>query len=607
MSKNQATFDPSQLTLAQRLQLLERLQAQRAGQVPPEPALAPCDRAQSLLLSSAQQRLWFLARLEPRASVAYHMCASFKLVGALQRSAMQAALDTVVRRHESLRTTFEEVEGSPVQRIHEPRPFELVLHDLTNHRDAACEAQRLSDAAAHAPFDLARGPLIRGQLIALDEREHVLLLAMHHIVSDGWSLGVLTREISALYEAFRAGRPDPLPPLALQYADYAQWQRRREQGAQGQAQLAYWREQLHDAPPLLELPTDRPRPAVQDYAGARIDFMLDANLARSMKALAERHGTTPYMTYFAAWAALLHRLSGQRELVIGSPVAGRSRTELEPLIGMFLNMLAVRVDFAGAPTVAELLAQVKRVALAAQSHQEVPYDQVVEALNPVRSLSHAPLFQTVFDWQPAPQAIRLPGLSLEPLAPSHVTTQFDLSMAVGPEGEGIAGSIEYASALFDQPTIERWLGHWRTLLVAMAEDDTQPVSRLLLLSPDERARLLQRGIAEPARPVQALWVHQAFEAQVRRAPEAIALVHESQWVSYADLNRRANRLAHALIGHGVRPEARVAIGLSRSVDMVIAVLAVLKAGGAYVPMDPAAPPDRLAWLLEDSAPQVVVT
>jgi amino acid adenylation domain-containing protein/natural product biosynthesis luciferase-like monooxygenase protein len=605
MSKNEPTFDPRTLTIAQRLKLLERMRAQQGE--PQEPALAPCDRTQPLALSHAQQRLWFLARLEPRASAAYHICAALRLVGTLDRSALQAALDTIVRRHESLRTTFEEVDGSPMQRIGVPQTFELVLHDLQGHPDAAAEVERLSDVAAHAPFDLARGPLIRGRLIALGEHEHVLLLSMHHIVSDGWSLGVLTREIGMLYEACRAGRPDPLPPLALQYADYAQWQRRREQGPQRQAQLAYWREQLKDAPPRLELPTDRPRPAVQDYAGARIDFTLDAGLARAMKALSERHGTTLYMTFLAGWAALLHRLSGQRELVIGSAVAGRSRTELEPLIGVFLNTLALRIDFSSGPTVAELLAQVKGTALAAQGHQDVPFDQVVEVLNPVRSLSHTPLFQTMFDWHAAPETMRLPGLSLEPLSPDQVTTQFDLSMAVGPDGAGIGGSIEFATALFDRPTVERWLRHWYTFLAAMAQDDAQPVSRLPLLDQSERYRLLQGGQGEHAGPLRASWVHQEFEAQVRRAPEAIALVHEGESLSYAELNRRANRLAHALIGRGVRPDAHVAIGLPRSVDTVVAVLAVLKSGGAYVPLDPAAPPDRLAGLLEDSAPQVLIT
>ena len=600
------TFDPSQLSIARRLELLERLQSQRAA--PSAPALAPCDRTQPIPLSFAQQRLWFLAELEEQASAAYHIASGMKLVGTLHRGALQAALDRIVQRHEVLRTRFVQTDGMPVQQVGEPEPCALDIHDLVAHPDPTGELHRLCEQEARAAFDLRAGPLVRGRLIALSEQEHVLLVTMLHIVSDGWSLGRLTHELGVLYEAFSRGQPDPLPPLTIQYADYADWQRRWARGPQIKAQLAYWREHLRDAPSLLELPTDRPRPAVQHYAGARIPVTLGTELTQALKALSARHGATLYMTLLAGWAALLHRLSGQDDVVIGSPVAGRNRIELEPLIGLLVNTVALRIALRGHPTVADLLAQVRNTSVAAQAHQDVPFEQVVEAVKPARSLAHSPLFQAMLAWQNGPEGrLTLSGLDIEPYTPGQVTAQFDLLLSLGESGPVVEGCIDYPTSLFDPDTVTRWIEHWKRLLQAMASNDTQRVDDIELLGDEERHRILHDWNATQTPYPRERCVYELFEAQVQRSPDAVALVYEDERLSYAELNRRANRLAHALIERGVAPDERVAICLPRSPDMVVAVLAVLKAGGAYVPLDPRHPPERLAFMLQDSAPRVLIT
>ncbi|WP_258393852.1 condensation domain-containing protein, partial [Lonsdalea populi] len=352
---------------------------------------------------------------------------------------------------------------------------------------AAAELRQLADEEAAEPFDLQQGPPVRGRLVLLSEREQVLLVTLHHIVADGWSLSGFMRELGELYRAFSQKQPDPLPPLAIQYADYAAWQRRWLQGEVLQSQLAYWREQLADAPPLLELPTDRPRPSVQDYAGGYIDFTLDATLTAGLKALAARHETTLYMTLLAGWTLLLYRLSGQDDIVVGSPVAGRTRTELEPMIGFFANTLALRNRVDGAASIGVLLAQVKATTLAAQAHQDLPFEQLVEALNPTRSLSHSPLFQTMLAWQNASDnALQLHGLQVEPYNGEMFSAKSDLLLSLGEEQSLITGHIEYASSLFDRTTVERYARYLKMLLRAMVNDETQPVAQLPLLTDDER-------------------------------------------------------------------------------------------------------------------------
>jgi amino acid adenylation domain-containing protein len=573
------------------------------------PDIVAASRVQALPLSFSQQRLWFLAQLDERAGDAYAIPGGVRLNGSLDVAALQAAMNRIVARHEALRTTFGLVDGAPVQIIAKPEAGLALSHaDLSEHADREAELARMAAEEAHAPFDLARGPLVRARLIRLAGDDHALLVTMHHIVSDGWSMGVLVNELSTLYAAFSQGRPDPLPPLPIQYADYAIWQRRWITGEVLQRQLDFWRNHLSDAPALLELPTDRPRPPVQDYSGASLAFELDAELTASLKVLGQRYGTTLFMTLLAAWAALLARLSGQSDVVIGTPVANRHRAEVEPLIGFFVNTQALRVDLSGSPTVAELLAQVRATALAAQAHQDIPFEQVVEALRPQRSLAHTPLYQAMFVLQNAFNGdLQMPGLSLDAVSAPASSATTDLWWSVEEANERLTCTVVYARALFDAATIERWSRMWRTLARAMVARDAQPVGQLPLLEPAERDRLVYGFNATEAAWPSTHGIHALFEAQVARTPEATALVVEGTSLSYQELNACANRLAHHLIALGVRPDLPVAVALPRGIDMVVALLATLKAGGAYVPLDTDYPLERLAYMLSDSAPHVLLT
>jgi amino acid adenylation domain-containing protein len=597
-----------QAVLLQRAKQSQSVRKTEPGRAP----IARVDRSAALALSYAQQRLWFLDQFDHAAGAAYHMPAALRLTGQLDKPVLRRVLDRIVARHESLRTCFVDLDGMPVQQIAAAGVGmalgECDLSQLAgDQRESAM--QRLSDDEAVAPFDLAAGPLIRGQLLRLAGDEHVLLITQHHIISDGWSIGVLVREISALYAAFSAGQADPLPPLAIQYADYAAWQRGWLQGDVLHAQSAFWKEQLTGAPALLELPSDRPRPAQQSYAGASVALTLDAPLTAGLKALGQKHGATLFMTLLAGWAALLARLSGQDDVVVGTPVANRQRTEVEGLIGFFVNTLALRVKLDGDPTVAQLLAQVKAHTLGAYDHQDLPFEQVVEAAQPVRSMSHSPLFQVMLSLDNAPGGeLQLPGLRIGAIEPKRTTAQFDLTLSLAEHDGQLDGSLRYASDLFDQATIVRMAGHLETLLRAMVADDGARVASLALLSTAQRHQLLH-GFNQPlpADAPQHRLVHQLFEAQVLAHPDAIALVVDDVTLSYAELNRRANRLAHYLRGLGVGADQRVALCLERGADMVVAILATLKAGGGYVPLDPAYPADRLAYMIEDSAPAALLT
>nr|WP_282601189.1 non-ribosomal peptide synthetase [Ralstonia pseudosolanacearum] len=578
------------------------------GQGTALPAITVADRSEALPLSFAQQRLWFLAQMEG-GSEAYHIPVGLRLKGELDEDALRRSLDRIVARHEALRTRFEVQEGQAVQRV-APADVGLTLDWVDLSAEEAPEHQLglLAEAETRAPFDLERGPLIRGRLVKLDEQEHVLLITTHHIVSDGWSLGVLARELGSLYEAYRAGKADPLPALPIQYADYAVWQRRWLEGGELQRQGTYWEQALAGAPTLLSLPTDRARPAQQDYAGGSVEVVFDEALSAGLRKLSQRHGTTLFMTVLAGWSVLLSRLSGQDEVVVGSPVANRTRSEVEGLIGFFVNTLALRVEVSGA-TVSELLERVKAKVLEAQAHQDLPFEQVVERVRPVRSLSHSPVFQAALSWlntEAVGLSLELDGLTVEGVDAGQAAAKFDLTLELRETSEGLAGSLDYATALFDRATIERYLGYLHRLLKAMAADDSQEVNRIALLDEDERAQLLKSWNETKAPYPQASTIHGLFEAQVRRTPEAIAVEHEGQQVSYAELNARANRVAHALRRLGVGPDARVGLCAERSVELVIGLLGILKAGGGYVPLDPSYPQDRLAYMLEDSAPVAVL-
>ncbi|HWK88358.1 MAG TPA: amino acid adenylation domain-containing protein, partial [Longimicrobium sp.] len=574
--------------------------------------LPPIERAprdERLPLSFAQQGLWFVEQLGDLGAT-YHMPVRLRMRGELDRDALVRALDGIVARHEALRTVFALVDGAPEQRIApaEASRFHLLQHDLRGRTDAEAELDRLMAEEARAPFDLEQGPLIRGRLIRLAADDHVLLLTTHHIVSDGWSMGVLNRELGALYGAFRRGEPDPLPAPAVQYADYAAWQRRWVEGDVLREQAEFWTQALDGAPALLELPTDRPRPARMDHAGARLGVVLDEELTAGLQALSRRHGTTLFMTLLAGWATVLGRLSGQDDVVIGTPTANRGRREIEGLVGFVANTLPLRVDLSDAPTVAELLGRVKKRALEAQRNQDIPFEQVVERVDPVRSMAYSPLFQAMLTWQNAQrERLDLAGLQVisEPGAAAE-RSKVDLSLAVGEREGRITGGLSYATALFERETVERWMGCLRRVLEEMVADDSRRVQRLALMPESERRLVVQEwNRTDAAYPAESC-IHERFEQQAARTPDATAVVSEGQTLTYAELNARANRLAHHLRALGVAPGVRVGVCVERSPAMVEGILGVLKAGGVFVPLDPGYPADRLAYMLADSAPAVVL-
>jgi amino acid adenylation domain-containing protein len=603
-----------QLEQLRRAVALKRLQQRQAaaGEAPRSAAGIPrADRDAPLPLSWAQQRLWFLDQLDHAAGAAYHMPASLRLKGRLDHAALRKTLDRIVARHENLRCTFVKGETAPVQFIAaEDIGFSLDEIDLTALDAQAREAQVALHGAEESAtlFDLAHGPLIRGRLLRLSEEEHVLLVTQHHVISDGWSIGVMVREVTMLYAAFVEGREDPLPPLPIQYADYAAWQRDWLQGDALKTQVDYWRQRLQGAPELLELPTERPRPPVQSYRGDRVGVVFTATLTRAVRALSERHGTTLFMTLLAGWAAFLSRISRQSEVVVGTSAANRQRLELESLIGLFLNALPLRVSLDGNPTVAELLAQVKATTLDAYEHQDLPFDQVVEALRPERTLSYSPIFQTMLTLSNAPSGeLRLPHLSLEALeTPSH-TAHFDLELALYDMGDTLEGTFTYATDLFGRETMTRHVGHFLEMLQGMTENDNARVSALPLMTAAQRTDLLAKSMGPRMDLDSATTVHAMFEASAERAPDAIAVIFGKDSLCYGDLERRANRLAHRLIALGVRPDDRVAICFERGFDLVVSILGVLKAGACYVPMDPSYPSERLSFMLADCMPAALLT
>ncbi|KGX79723.1 amino acid adenylation domain protein [Burkholderia pseudomallei MSHR435] len=583
--------------------LAERLEAENTEVLPPIP-LAPRDGR--IALSLAQQRLWFLTQLEG-VSEAYHMSGAVRLDGPLNREVLQRALNRIVMRHEALRTCFVREEGEPIQVIQPHADLTMSYHDLREAEQSEQQAKNLSQAHASAPFDLSRDLPVRVLLLQLADEAHVVQVVMHHIASDGWSVGVFLQELSALYGSFIAEQDDPLAPLPLQYADYAAWQRRWLASGQLEKQGAFWQTNLFGAPTLLELPTDRPRPPKQSHAGASVEVKLGAALSERVKRLSQRHGVTPYMTLLSSWAAVLSRLSGQEEVVIGSPVAGRNRTEVEALIGFFVNTLALRLDLSSEPTVGELLKRTKAQVLSAQAHQDLPFDQVVERVKPPRSTAHPPLFQVMFVWQNAHEgSLQIPGLRLSTWGDPLTMAPFELTLAVREHQDDIACTLTYATSLFDRATVERYLGHWLRQLDAMATDADPVVTGLPLLGEAERAQVLH-GWNETGRAyARDACLHQLFEAQVSRTPEAAAVICGDETLSYTDLDARANRLAHYLRGQGVGPDTHVGLALGRGVEMMTGLLAILKAGGAYVPLDPGYASERLRAILDDSRPAIVL-
>jgi|GEM_PF-192527 len=592
-------------------ELAARADAERAaGPAATLPTIEPARRDGPLPLSFGQERLWLLHRLDP-ASVAYNMPFFLRLRGLLDVEALRGALAAMVERHESLRTTFPAVEGHPVQEVAPFRGFALPVEDLSGLGDAEREAAaraRTHDAALR-PFDLAAGPLFHASLHRLGAEDHLLVLALHHVVADGWSLGVLFSEIPAVYEALSRGEPSPLAPPALQYADFAAWQRDRLSGPALDAQLAYWRDRLSGAPPLLELPTDRPRPAVPDLRRAVLPFTLSPADAEGLRGLARRHGATPFMAALAAVQALLSRYSGRDDVPVGTPVAGRTRAETEALVGFFVNTLVLRADLSADPSAGALVEQARTRVLEAQANQDLPFERLVEALGVERSLAYNPVFQVTFTLEAASEraALRLPGVEVETATATGGETPFDLTVALAEEADGtFAGEIDYRAALFDAGTVERMAGHLRALLAAMAARPELPVSELPLLSGDERTQLLAT-LNATAEEFPEGCVHEWVAARAALTPGAPAVTRGAEVVTYAELCSRADAVAGSLRGLGVGPETRVAVCLERSTEMVVALLGVLEAGCAYVPLDPEYPADRLAYMLGDCGARVLLT
>ncbi|WP_315705401.1 MULTISPECIES: non-ribosomal peptide synthetase [unclassified Bradyrhizobium] len=573
------------------------------------PLLRLPDRPDRPAMSYAQERLWFLDQLG-LVGAAYNMPFALRLEGELDVVALERSLSELVRRHEALRTHFEALDGQGVQVIDAAGSFCLAKRDLSGLGVDAqqAEVRRLVQDEVSHRFALTRRPLFRATLIRLGASDHVLLTTMHHIVSDGWSIGVLTREVAALYQAFSLGDPSPLAELPVQYADYALWQRSWLQGEVLQQQIGYWKRQLQGASPALDLPADRPRAAVASFAGGAVDFALPGELSGKLAALARREGVTLYMLLLAAYQLLLKRYSGQDDIVVGTPIAGRRRPELEGLIGFFVNTLAMRTDLSGDPIFVQLLKRVRDVALGAYAHQDLPFEKLVEELQPARDLSRQPVFQVCFSLQNTPrEAVELPALTLRMLSGEHRTSLFDLTLFMRETDAGLIGTFEYASDLFDRTTIERLADHFARLLEGIVATPDARLSALPLLSEVEHHRLVVEWNATAANDPSDKCLHQLFEAQAGRTPDAIALVDDDRQLSYAELDRRANRLAHHLRHLGVGPELVVGLCIGRSLEMMIALLGILKAGGAYLPLDPSYPADRLAYMLNDAKAPLVVT
>jgi amino acid adenylation domain-containing protein len=590
-------------------ELAERVAvAQREGLGPAVPALEAQARPERLPLSYAQERLWVLEQLG-MLGAAYNIPTAVRLVGALDVGALERTFSELVRRHEGLRTRFVAVDGSPVQLIEPAGDYRLEPVDLSGlgAREREAEVGRLAREEALRPFDLAMGPLFRATLLKVSSDEHVVLVTMHHIVSDGWSIGVLIREVGALYAAFMEGKPSPLSELPVQYADYALWQRKVLQGEVLEQQLAYWKEQLSGALAALDLPTDRVRPAVQSFKGGTVSFVLSKELMGGLIALARREGATLFMVLLAAFKALLLRCSGQADVVVGSPIAGRKRRETEGLIGLFADTLVLRTDLSGDPKFRELLRRVKEVALGAYAHQDVPFEKVVEVLRPERSLSHQPLFQIMLALQNMPmEGLRLPGLVLSTMGGTTATSKFDLTLFISETRVGLHGTFEYSTDLFDGSTIGRLVGHFKTLLEGVVADPDHRLSELPLLSEAERRQLKEWNETAAEYPRDKC-LHELFAEQAAKTPDALAVVFGDQELTYAELDRLSNQVAHRLRDLGVGPETVVGLCVERSVEMVIGLLGILKAGGAYLALDPSYPPERLAYMLAETRGPVLVT
>ncbi|MBD2741475.1 non-ribosomal peptide synthetase [Coleofasciculus sp. FACHB-1120] len=568
----------------------------------------------SFPLSFAQQRLWFFDQLDP-GNTSYNISAAVRVKGTLDAIALEQSLNAIIQRHEVLRTAFTTVNGQPVQVITPDFKFTLPLIDLRSLSNTEREqaVRQFATAEAQKPFDLTQAPLLRVRLLHLNEFEYVVLFTMHHIVSDGWSMGIFIQELVTFYKAF-ACRDEIncvstlLPELSIQYADFAVWQRQWLQGEVLEAQIAYWKKQLGGNLPVLDLPTDRPRPAVQTFQGAEEKFVLSKALIEELTKVGQQQGATLFIVLLAAFKTLLYRYTGQEDILVGSPIANRNRAELEGLIGFFANTLVLRTDLANNPTFKELLGRVREVALGAYSHQDLPFEKLVEVLQPNRDLSRNPLFQVLFALRNVPtQTLELPGVRLSLEEMESQTARFDFVLNLAQESEGLTGIFEYNKNLFDASTIQRMAGHFQTLLESIVANSDRAISTLPFLTQPEQHQLLWEWNNTHTNDSPDRCLHELFEEQAERTPDAIAVVFDNQQLTYAELNTKAHQLAHHLQKLGVKPEVLVGICVERSLEMVIGLLGILKAGGAYLPLDPAYPPERLAFMLEDAQVPVLLT
>lgn len=597
------------LTLSLTTQISERKPEIIAFLSQTKQSIAAVPRQGYLPLSFAQQRLWFIEQMEPNSS-SYNIATAVRLTGALNVVALEQSFNEIVRRHEVLRTTFQSIEGQPVQIIAPVSRLILRKVDLRqlNPGDRQTQVQHLANEEAQRPFDLAQESLLRITLLHLDNGEYVVLLTMHHIISDAWSTGVFLQELATLYTALSTNQPASLPELPIQYADFAVWQRQWLQGEVLETQLAYWRQQLAGNLPILQLPTDRPRPRVQTFQGSRKSFCLSPELTEALKVLSQKQEVTLFMTLLTAFKILLYRYTFQTDLLVGSPIANRNRIEFESLIGFFVNTLVLRTDLSGNPTFRELLGRVRQVTWEAYDHQDLPFEKLVEELHPERDLSYSPLFQTMFVLQNTPTVdVTLPDLTISPLPLANTTAKLDLTLNMFEASAGLMGVWEYNTDLFDDITITRMAEHFQTLVLGIVNHPEERIAELPLLTTAEKHQLLVEWNDTNTEYPQDLCFHELFAAQVEQSPDAVAVVFEHQHLTYRELNQRANQLAHYLQQLGVVPETIVGICLERSLEMIIAFLAILKAGGAYLPLDPAYPQERLAFMLSDSQIPILLT
>ncbi|MEI2831855.1 non-ribosomal peptide synthetase [Pseudomonas mosselii] len=593
-----ALFDASELGAF----CAEIARLQGSGERNRQGTIARVDRRQAVPLSYSQQRMWFLWQMDPH-SPAYNVGGMARFQGPLHVDAFERALQALIVRHETLRTTFPSIDGKPYQCVADDSHLQLHWHDFSALADEARQQrlQQLADDQAHQPFDLERGPLLRACLVKAGEREHYFVLTLHHIVTEGWAMDIFARELGELYEAFVDERESPLAPLPVQYLDYSVWQRQWLESGEGARQLAYWKDRLGDEHPVLALPADRPRPAVQSHQGGLYRFDLDPALVKRVHAFNSQRGLTLFMTMTATLAALLHRYSGQRDLRIGAPVANRIRPESEGLIGAFLNTQVLRCELDGQMSADALLDQVRQTIIDGQSHQDLPFEQLVEALQPPRSSAYNPLFQVMCNVQrwAFQQSRELVGMQVDYLVNDASATKFDLYLEVTDLDGRLGCCFTYSRDLFDEPRIVRMAEHWQQLLVALIDDPQQRLCELPMLAEAEQQVLIGQLQGEQDFELNQT-LHGLFAAQAERTPQALALTFAGQHLSYAELDQQANRLARALRERGVGPQVRVGLALERSLEMVVGLLAILKAGGAYVPLDPEYPLDRLRYMIEDS-------